>query len=170
VYFFPGQQSSGTVLDLLAANQGLIGPIVLVAVLAVITVFRATLTDVQVAIILTSLIVMTSSTSWYYYAIFAIPALLAVTQMKHVRKGIIASADSELTPTEKKINFILWSALVLTLIQLPMYELASNTLIIVTTANLIGGFWIGAYILIFAALLKERSRNKIKAKPQNSVA
>ena len=162
---FKGQQNSSYVLESLAANQGLIGPIVLIAVLVVITIFRATLTDVQVGIILTSLIVMTSSTSWYYYAIFAIPALLAVTQMKNVRKGMDPPRDSGQTPTSKSTNFILWSALVLTLVQLPMYELASNKVIIVTTANLVGGFWIVAYILIFVALLKGRNKIKIQAGP-----
>jgi hypothetical protein len=46
-----------------------------------------------------------------------------------------------------------------------MYELASNKVIIVTTANLVGGFWIVAYILIFVALLKGRNKIKIQAGP-----
>jgi uncharacterized membrane protein (UPF0136 family) len=167
-YFFRGQQNSTVVMDFLATNQGLIGPIVLLTVLLTITIFRSTLTNVQVAIILTSLIVMTSSTSYYYYAIIAIPGLLAVTRMKQERVEAISSHPDH-TPMSKRINLILWLALVLTLIQLPMYQLDSNDLISVTTANLVGGVWIGAYVLIFAVLLKERTRDKIEKNPQDAL-
>jgi hypothetical protein len=167
-YFFRGQQNSTVVMDFLATNQGLIGPIVLLTVLLTITIFRSTLTNIQVAIILTSLIVMTSSTSYYYYAIFAIPGLLAVTRMKQERVEAISSHPDH-TPMSKRINLILWLALVLTLIQLPMYQLDSNDLISATTANLVGGVWIGAYVLIFAVLLKERTRDKIEKNPQDAL-
>jgi hypothetical protein len=136
--------------------------------LLTITIFRSTLTNTQVAIIVTSLIVMTSSTSYYYYAIFAIPGLLAVTQMKQGSGVPRFSNHLEQTPISKRINFILWSALVLTLVQLPMYQLDSNDLISATTANLVGGVWIGAYVLIFAVLLKGRTRGKIESNPQNA--
>jgi hypothetical protein len=159
-YFFRGEQKSTIVLEFLATHQGLIGPIVLLTVLLTITIFRSNLTNVQVAILITSLIVMTSSTTYYYYAIFSIPALLAVTQMKDNPKGLLTSEDSQLTSTSKRINFILWLSLVLTLVQLPMYQLDSNEVLIVTTANLVGGVWIGAYILILVALLKGRTRRK----------
>jgi hypothetical protein len=162
--FFRGEQKSTVVLDFFAANQGLIGPIVLLTVLLTITLFRSKLTNVQVSIILTSLIVMTSSTTYYYYAIFAVPALLAVTQMKQDGRGVVIAEDSEQTPTSKRINFILWSALVLTLVQFPMYQLDSNDVYFVTTANLVGGVWIGAYILILAALLKGRIGRRFETK------
>ena len=161
-YFFRGEQKSTVVLDFFAANQGLIGPIVLLTVLLTITLFRSKLTNVQVSIILTSLIVMTSSTTYYYYAIFAVPALLAVTQMKQDGRGVVIAEDSEQTPTSKRINFILWSALVLTLVQFPMYQLDSNDVYFVTTANLVGGVWIGAYILILVTLLKRKNRVQIR--------
>jgi hypothetical protein len=167
-YFFRGQQNSTVVMDFLSTNQGLIGPIVLLTVLLTITIFRSTLTTIQVAIIFTSLIVMTSSTSYYYYAIFAIPGLLAVTRMKQERVEAISSHPDH-TPMSKRINLILWLALVLTLIQLPMYQLDSNEVISATTANLVGGVWIGAYVLIFAVLLKGRTRNKVESSPQNAL-
>jgi len=151
---FQGEQNSKMILDFISTNQGLIGPIVLLTVFLIVTTFRSSLTDVQVAIILTSLIVMTSSTTYYYYAIFAIPALLAVTQVKRECVGMNAYLDSENTTTSKEINLILWAALVLTLIQLPLYQLDSNEDIIVTSANLVGGIWIIAYILIAGVLIK----------------
>jgi hypothetical protein len=151
---FQGEQNSKMILDFISTNQGLIGPIVLLTVFLIVTTFRSSLTDVQVAIILTSLIVMTSSTTYYYYAIFAIPALLAVTQVKRECVGINAYLDSENTTTSKEINLILWAGLVLTLIQLPLYQLDSNEDIIVTSANLVGGIWIIAYILIAGVLIK----------------
>lgn len=168
-YFFRGEQNSTIVTDFLATNQGLIGPIVLLTMLLTITIFRSTLTNTQVAIIVTSLIVMTSSTSYYYYAIFAIPGLLAVTQMKQGSGVTMFSNHLDQTPISKRINFILWSALVLTLVQLPIYQLDSNDVIITTTANLVGGVWIGAYVLVFAVLLKGRTRDAIETNPQNAV-
>jgi hypothetical protein len=165
-YFFRGEQKSTITMDFLATNQALIGPIILLTVSLTITVFRLALTNVQVAIILTSLIVMTSSTSYYYYAVFAIPGLLSVIQVKQEGRGAVIDTYSEPAATSKRINFILWSALVLTLVQLPMYRIDSNDVISATTANLVGGVWIGAYFLIFAALLKGRIRDKIETKPQ----
>ena len=168
-YFFRGEQGSTIVMDFLATNQGLIGPIVLLTMLLTITIFRSTLTNIQVAIIVTSLIVMTSSTSYYYYAIFAIPGLLAVTHMKQGSGAARFSNHLEQSPISNRINFILWSALVLTRVQLPIYQLDSNDLISATTANLVGGVWIGAYVLIFAVLLKERTRDKIEKNPQDAL-
>jgi hypothetical protein len=158
---FPGQDSSSPILAFLDDYQGLIGPIVLLSIISIITIFRQSLKDLQIAIILTSLVAMTSSTSYYYYAIFSIPALLAVTQMKFESGPSSLNGQLDQTATSQRIDFILWCALVLTLIQLPLYQLLSDEIIIVTTANLVGGFWIGAYILILAALLKGRTKNRI---------
>ena len=127
-----------------------------------ITAYRRVLSDVQVGIILTSLVAMTSSTSWYYYAIFSIPALLALTQMSKNATSSNLGAKKEENLTSKKINFILWVVLVLTLIQLPMYQLASDKSIIVTNANLIGGFWIIAYVFVFWALIGDIKKVKSK--------
>jgi hypothetical protein len=174
--FFCCEQNSNTILYFLAAYQGLIGPMVLFTVLSAVLIFRNFLSDVQIAIILTSLISMTSSTSFYYYAVFAIPAILLLTQTQIHRKGIVSPANPEQTSTSHRIDFIIWVALVLTLIQLPMYELDSQTVfvgsndvfiattanLVVTTANLVGGFWILAYILIFTVVLKGRTKTKTK--------
>jgi hypothetical protein len=152
----PTEFQSESLLKNLESQQGLIGPLVLFSMLVLITLFRRSLTDVQVAIILTSLVAMTSNTSWYYYAIFAIPALLAVTQMSKNITLSMPKAIFQDSLASKKIEFILWLFLVLTLIQLPMYELASDRSIIVTTANLVGGFWIIAYLLIFGVLIGDK--------------
>ena len=174
--FFRGEQNSNAVLDWTSTYQGVIGSLILLTVLLAVSIFRNFLSDVQVAIILTSLIVMTSSTSFYYYSIFAIPALLALTQVQLQQKGIVPLADSGHTATSNRIDIILWSALVLTLIQLPMYGLDSQEVrigsnnefttmtanIIVTTANLIGGFWILAYTLIFSIVLRGIFKTKTK--------
>jgi hypothetical protein len=45
-----------------------------------------------------------------------------------------------------------------------MYQLDSNDVYFVTTANLVGGVWIGAYILILAALLKGRIGRRFETK------
>jgi hypothetical protein len=153
----PSQVQSESFLKDLEGLQGLIGPLVFCTVLFFITLYRRALTDVQAGIILTSLVAMTSNTSWYYYAIFSIPALLALTQMNKLVTTGISKPKIVGNSVSKKIDYILWLVLVLTLIQLPMYELASDKSIIVTTANLVGGFWISDYTLIFGLLLSGKS-------------
>ena len=164
----PSQFQSESFLKDLEGQQGLIGPLVLLSILCLITFYRRALTDVQVAIILTSLVAMTSNTSWYYYAIFSIPALLALTQMSNNVTTITSKANILDNLTSKKIDYILWVALVLTLIQLPMYELASDKSLIVTTANLVGGFWIITYTLIFGFLIGGKTTNKSKSQESES--
>ncbi len=156
----PIQFQSESFLADLEGQQGLIGPLVIFSVLFLITVYRRALTDVQVAIILTSLVAMTSNTSWYYYAVFSIPALLALTQINKPSTAGMSKAKIVGNSASKKIDYILWLVLILTLIQLPMYELASDKSIIVTTANLVGGFWIIAYTLVFGLLISGKSARK----------
>ncbi len=165
----PSQFKNEPFLQDLEGLQGLIGPLVLLSILCLITAYRRVLTDVQVGILLTSLVAMTSSTSWYYYAIFSIPALLALTQMSRNEMSSTLGAKIDENTASKKIDFILWVVLVLTLIQLPMYQLASNKSIIVTTANLVGGFWIIAYVLVFGVLIGQKAKSKeIRGNRQDS--
>jgi hypothetical protein len=167
ISLFPGLDVSTPILAFLNDYQGLIGPMVLLSVISIMTVFRQSLKDVQVAIILTSLVAMTSSTSYYYYAIFSIPALLALIQMKFEPRPSGLNGQKDETATSQSTSFILWCALMLTMVQLPLYQLLSDKIIIVTTANLVGLFWIGAYIMIFAVLLKGRTKNKINKTIRN---
>jgi hypothetical protein len=164
----PSQFQSESFLKDLESQQGLIGPLVFFSILCLITVYRRALTDVQVAIILTSLVAMTSNTSWYYYAIFSIPALLAVTQMSKRTAAGTSKAKIEDNSVSNKIDYTLWLVLVLTLIQLPMHELTSDKSIIVTTANLVGGFWIVAYTFIFAFLIGAKTTKKSKSQESYS--
>jgi hypothetical protein len=158
----PSQFKNESFLQDLQGLQGLIGPLVLLSILCLITAYRHVLTDVQVGILLTSLVAMTSSTSWYYYAVFSIPALLALTQMSKNATSSTLRAKKDENSASKKINFTLWMVLVLTLIQLPMYQLASDKSIIVTTANLVGGFWIIAYVFVFRVLIGDKKSVKSK--------
>jgi hypothetical protein len=158
----PSQFKNESFLQDLQGLQGLIGPLVLLSILCLITAYRHVLTDVQVGILLTSLVAMTSSTSWYYYAVFSIPALLALTQMSKNATSSTLRAKKDENSASKKINFTLWMVLVLTLIQLPMYQLASDKSIIVTTANLVGGFWIIAYVFVFGVLIGDKKSVKSK--------
>ena len=161
---FSGQDDSSSILNFLGDNQGLIGPAVLLAVVTMITIFKKSLNNVQVAILLTSLVAMTSSTSWYYYAIFSISGLLAVTQLKSAPRPSDLDGREKHTEIPQMIDFILWCALVLSLVQLPLYQLASNEAIVVTTANLVGGLWVVAYILIFTTLARGRTRTRLNSK------
>jgi hypothetical protein len=157
----PGRLKPESYLNFLGSNQSLVGPIILVLVLLMITFFRANLTNIQIAILLTSLVASTSNTSWYYYAVFAIPVLLEIALARNEKKKSASEENIEDNSPSKRIDFILWSVSILTLIQLPMYEL-NDKLIVVTTANLIGVFWIIAYLLIVAILSQRKPKRRKK--------
>ncbi len=157
----PGGPQTDSYLKLIEDIQILIGPIIFLLTLLMISLFREALTNIQISIILTSLVAMTSNTSWYYYAVFAIPALLAITLMRKDQRRALSVEEKFDSPNAKKVDFILWAASVLTLIQLPMYELATGNSIVVTSANLVGVYWIIAYLSIAGVLSRERNNGKI---------
>ena len=156
----PGVLQPDSYLNFIEDNQTILGPIILILTLLMITLFRENLTDVQITIILSSLVAMTSNTSWYYYAVFAIPALLAITLMRKDLKKVLPIEKNDDSPKTDKVDFILWFASVLTLIQLPMYELATDNSIVVTSANLIGVYWIITYLSIAVVLSTRGPKGK----------
>lgn len=145
-------------LSSIAANQGAIGLVVLVGTVLGLTILRSKFSDQHLGIILISLITMTSGTSFYYYGVFAAPALLA-----------LMANNSKLSPrgdesgTTRRINIILWCALIGTHIQLPMFQVwqlpdldsywveVTND-VVVTSATFVGFTWILSYAAIFTAI------------------
>jgi hypothetical protein len=145
-------------LSFIAANQGAIGLIVLAGAVLGLTILRSQFSDQHLGIILISLITMTSGTSFYYYGVFAAPALLALmaSNSKFAARGVEID-------TTRRINIILWCALIATHFQLPMFRVwqlpdlgsewveATND-VVVTSATLVGFTWILAYAAIFGAI------------------
>ena len=145
-------------LSFIAASQGSIGLIVLAGTVLGLTLWRSQFSDQHLGIILVSLITMTSGTSFYYYGVFAAPALLAL--MASNSKLAARGDEADIT---RRINIILWCALIGTHIQLPMfrvwhlpdtgsYWVEVTTDVVVTSATLVGFTWILAYASIFAAI------------------
>jgi hypothetical protein len=131
----------------IAASQGSIGLIVLVVTVLGLSIWRSRFSDQHLGIILVSLITMTSGTSFYYYGVFAAPALLAL--MASNSKLAARGAEADIT---RRINIILWCALIGTHIQLPMFLVQQTNDVVVTSATLVGFTWIMAYAAIFAAI------------------
>lgn len=137
-----------TTLDFIEARQGLWGPLILVFVLALIFAFRKKLSVTQTSIIVVSAVSMTSAISYYYYIVVAIPFILS---LHNASKSGLNPANQE--SRNKKINFALWFASILTLVQFPIL-ITQESEYTITTAPFIGGVWITCYLYIFAVLVR----------------
>jgi hypothetical protein len=168
IYFFfyitnvaSGGQLQPT-LDFIEARQGLWGPLILVLVLALIFAFRKKLSITQTSIIVVSAVSMTSAISYYYYIVVAIPFILS---LHNASKSTSGSVDKVVHPESQeyrnnKINFALWLASILTLVQFPVLGISQGGEQIITTAVLIGGVWITCYLYILAALVRSSDKSK----------
>ena len=153
------------ILGFIESRQGLWGPLILLLVLALIFVFRKNLTVIQTSIIVVSAISMTSAITYYYYTVVAIPFLLTLHKesktYSHVATKIPQYDFRE--PRNSKVNFALWLASILTLVQFPVL-IAQESEYTLTTTPFIGGVWIFCYIYIFAILCRSRDNPKIPQK------
>lgn len=152
------------ILSFIASTQGLWGFLVLVLAIALTCTFRKKLTLTQVSIIVVSAITMTSALTSAYYTVVAIPFLLILLKESNTSSEV----DNRVPIYEiqemrnKKVNFALWLASILTLVQFPVLipQVSEYTL---TTTSFIGGVWIICYAYIFAVLLRSREKSQ---KPQ----
>jgi hypothetical protein len=146
-------------LDLIAARQGLWGPLILLLVLALIFTFRRKLSITQISIIVVSVVSMTSAISYYYYIVVALPFILSLhnASKSNLINQVAQNESQEFR--EKRINFVLWFASILTLVQFPILidQESDYTL---TTAPFIGGVWMICYAYILAVLLRSRVKSK----------
>jgi quinol-cytochrome oxidoreductase complex cytochrome b subunit len=105
---------------------------------------------------------MTSAISYYYYIVVAIPFILSLHNASN------SSLDSVNESVQKqsqdisntKINFALWLASILTLVQFPVLGISQEGEHIITTAGLIGGVWITCYLYILAVLVRSTEKSK----------
>jgi hypothetical protein len=146
-------------------NQGIFGPIVLLMAFLLIFVLRRTLTFIQITIIGMSAITMTSSISFFYYSVIAIPFILTLHSMTSdfdfESKSVLPVVPSE-TAGHSRINFVLMSSSVATLLQFPIPGFRQGD-IILGSGIFIGGIWIVAYFAIAVVSYKSKSRGLSKA-------
>ena len=137
-------------------GYGLIGFAVGVMLLLMVLVFRLSLTQTQISILVVSCISLLSGTTFLYYAVFVIPVLLTFLT-KTGKNGPLESSTESTSKrvSNQPIQLILWLASVATLVQFPIFNLTQGSSI-VTTSSLIGGVWLSAYIAIAIALVIQK--------------
>jgi hypothetical protein len=149
-------------LSFIESRQGLWGFLVLFLVIVLIFTLRKKLTTTQVSIIVVSAITMTSSISYYYYTVVAIPFLLILQNSSKSSTDLMdggpPNGSQELI--EKKINFALWCASILTLVQFPVL-IAQDNEYTLSTVPFIGGVWIICYLYIFVVNVRSREKSQI---------
>jgi hypothetical protein len=165
LFYIPNVASGGqlqTTLDFIEARQGLWGPLTLLFVIALVFTFRKNFSITQISILVVSAVSMTSAISYYYYIVVAIPFILSLHNASN------SSLDSVNESVQKqsqdisntKINFALWLASILTLVQFPVLGISQEGEHIITTAGLIGGVWITCYLYILAVLVRSTEKSK----------
>jgi hypothetical protein len=150
------------ILSFIESRQGLWGPLILLLVLALIFAFRKNLTVIQTSIIVVSAVSMTSAISYYYYTVIAIPILLTLHKASKSNSELMTEVrqhDSQET-RNRKTDFALWAASILTLVQLPIL-ISQETEYTITTAPFIGGVWIFCYLYIFVVNVRSREKSQI---------
>ena len=151
-------------LSVIESRQELWGPLVLLFVLALIVAFRKHLSIVQTSIIVVSAVSMTSAISYYYYIVIAIPFVLILHKASKSSQvvGNETKQDVRHEYRDRKVNFALWFASILTLVQFPVLGIAQEGEQIITTAVLVGGVWILCYAYILAVLLRSSEKPQIR--------
>ena len=138
----------GSVVSGFKENSGVFGFVVAFFVLLVVLLFRKILTQVQISILIISCVSLLSATTFFYYAVFAIPNLLILKRTKPKATEVSSFALEDFSKDiNQKINFILWLASVGTLVQFPIFDLVQDAWVI-TTSSMIGGWWMSAYLII----------------------
>ena len=152
-----------TTLGLIESRQGLWGPLVLLLALLLIFAFRKKLSITQISIIVASAVSMTSAISYYYYIVIAIPFILSLHNATKSSPDVVKIAlHNEIQAFRgERINFALWFASILTLVQFPILGIAQEGEQIVTTAAFIGGVWITCYVYIFVTSMRSKVKSHI---------
>jgi hypothetical protein len=104
---------------------------------------------------------MTSAISYYYYIVVAIPFILSLHNASNSSLDSANGVQKQSQDTSNtKINFALWFASILTLVQFPILGIAQEGDQIITTAGLIGGVLISCYLYIVAVLVRSTEKSK----------
>jgi phosphoglycerol transferase MdoB-like AlkP superfamily enzyme len=151
-----------SILSFIESRQGLWGPLVLLLVLALIFAFRKNLTIIQTSIIVVSAVSMTSAISYYYYIVIAIPFLLTLHKASKSNSELMTKVKQygSQETRNRKIDFALWAASILTLVQFPVL-IAQESEYTITTAPFIGGVWIFCHLYIFVVNVRSSEKSQI---------
>ena len=146
----------GHLMTFVEMRQGVFGPLVLGVLLVTIAIFRKSLTEVQITILVFSAVSLTSATTYFYYTVLAIPAILFLIRAPEEIKER-AQIKSNQTVLRNKIDLILWVSCILTFVQFPILTFTQGPLVL-TTASLIGAVWIMGYFAIVVTLVSGKLR------------
>jgi hypothetical protein len=115
------------------------------------------------SIIVVSAVSMTSAISYYYYIVVAIPFILSLHNAAKSSSELVTLAwYNEIQAfRNERINFALWFASILTLVQFPILGIAQEGEQIATTAAFIGGVWITCYVYIFVVSMRSKVKSQI---------
>jgi len=147
------------VLDGIESHQGMWGIGIFALVLLMILLFRDTLSRAHIAVLMLSVISMLSATTYFYYALFAVPTLLALMREREdSSEQFMAVTQRGITGVGQQIAFVMWLASICTLVQLPIFGVSLDTQIL-TTGTLVGGVWIFSYTAIAIILIRNQRAN-----------
>jgi hypothetical protein len=141
-----------TTLTLIESYQSLWGPLILILVYLLIALRWKNMSTGQMLVLATSAISMTSAISYYYYIVLSIPFILMLTSESRENQKPAEVVDRSVLG----VNFFLWSASALTLVQAPIPGLVYGDKIL-GSGVLVGGFWIVSYILIAFKLFRKNN-------------
>jgi hypothetical protein len=145
-------------LNLLDSNAGILGAAVLASTVIMLGLTRNLIGRLESAIILTAAIIMTSSTTYFYYSIFCVATFTVLA-------SVPAKREFE-SPMQRNnfVAFTLLAASLFSLIQFPIPGFQEGQ-ILLTSASLIPVAWMTAIAASFAIVLVPISnsrKNKIQ--------
>jgi hypothetical protein len=144
-----------TTLTVIESFQSMWGPLILAFVLSLIALRWKNMSTGQILVLATSAISMTSAISFYYYIVLAIPFTLILTSEAQENQKPPQVGDRSVPG----VNFFLWAASVLTLVQFPIPGLVYGDKIL-GSGVLVGGFWIVSYFLSALKLFRGDSLSR----------
>lgn len=142
----------GVITEIIDPIQGLIGFFVLALVLILLIIHKSKLSHSQLFVLMVSAISLTSSTTYSYYTLFAIPALISLSreQVLEMVSANAANTNSRIVGV-KSVSMLLWVASIFTLTQWPMFGISNGNLVL-TTHSLVGLVWMMTFVLVFLVL------------------
>jgi hypothetical protein len=155
-------QIGGYLIKFVETNQGLIGFGVLAIVGVIVLTQKHRLSAAQSFVLLLSAISLTSSTTYVYYSVFAVPAIIALTYEYTISEKQLRLSEKMTTSKAKEIGSgVIWLASIFTLTQFPIFGLSDGPRLF-TSSSLVGLVWILAYLVVTVSLFSESRVSKFE--------